>query len=243
MKKLYIIIGIIITLISTNLCYYTPDKAFAISQYGRVIDANTPFYKSVYDTSPLFYLPYTYYVKVLGQTEEYTHVEIHGDNGITGLDGYVPKEMLYYDGLEVENPYLNIYITTANTTILYNDFNLSSSCQYIFASRNLYYYGQIVTEDGNLFYVGYNNRLGYVKETDILPFSIANHPNKLTFITDSLSPEVETPPISNDTSEFFGLKAIIIVCLFFAGIVALLLALGKKSGTGKTNYYEENDYE
>ena len=63
--------------------------ALSYTEYRRVIDDETGFYSSVMDANPLFYLPYTYYVKVLGEAGEFTHVEIHGEGGRAALDGYV----------------------------------------------------------------------------------------------------------------------------------------------------------
>ena len=245
MKKLCTLIAFLI-LFTNNLAYFShPKTTFAQSKYLRVIDENTPFFQSVNDTVPSFYLPYTYYVKVLDNFESLTHIEIHGDNGIAGIDGYVPTDLLFDDGLEVKNPFLCLDITTAGTTVLYQDRYLVTPSQYVFAQRKLKYYGHISTENGNVYYVSYNNKLGYVKESDILPFVIQNHPNELTFITPPTPPvedeQYENPPNKNDDA--FGLKSVIIICLLFAGFIALFIALGKKYDNRKNNYYEENDYD
>lgn len=71
--------------------------------YMRVITEDTPFFASPSDSSPLFYLPYTYYVKVIGKSGSFTRVEINGTGYTAALDGYVPTDMLFFDGLEVKN--------------------------------------------------------------------------------------------------------------------------------------------
>ncbi len=219
-----------------------PVYASTQTEYLRVLDKTTPFYKNIYDTDPLFYLPFSYYVKVIGHSGDYYHIELHGDNGQVAIDGYTPAELLYDDDLPVLMPFLKLSITTVSTAVLYSDISLSSPLQYIFAQRNLYYYGEIITEQGTLFYVGYNNRLGYVKESDVYPFIIKNHPNDLPSNSTN-SPSEEMPSNTNDNN-VFGLRAIIIVCLIFAGAIALFVCL--KSGQNKQknlNYYQENDYE
>ena len=243
MKKTYTLIAILFSIINITQFTY-PNKVLAQTKYLRVIDNQTPFFQSVNDTVPSFYLPYTYYVKVLESYETLTHVEIHGTNGIAGMDGYVPTDLLFDDGLEVINPFLCLDITTAGTTILYQDRYLATPSQYIFAERKLKYYGHVNSENGNIYYVSYNNKLGYVKESDIAPFVIQNHPNDLTFIIQ------ETPPVDEEqyenisnSSDSFGLKSVIIACLLFAGLIALFIALGKNTDNRKSNYYEENDYE
>jgi hypothetical protein len=134
-------------------------------------------------------------------------------------------------------------ITTANTAILYADSALTEPLQYLFADRELKYYGSIKVGEQNVYYVSYNNRLGYVRESDVFPFSIANHPNELTFIIPEEPPIVEQPQITEE-QDFFTLKMVIIACLIFAGITALVVALNKKPNKSvAVGYYDDNDYE
>lgn len=242
MKKLYSFVAIILTIFICFGFYLPPKQVFAQSEYRRVINDTTPFYKSTQDQNPLFFLPYTYYVKVINQKDDFCHVEINGGNGRTGIDGYVPTEQLFYDAQEVLSPYLNLSIMTVNTTVLYADTTLLSPIQYIFAERSLLYFGEQQSLQGKLFYVAYNDKLGYVKESDIMPFLIANHPNKLTFLPEP-SPDNEQNA-SQVIGDFSNLKTIIIVCLLLAGLIGLFIALSNKNNNSKkTNYYEENDYD
>ena len=245
MKKfIYLLILFAITLSSMSLSYSLSPyhKAFAEPIYARVITDDTPFYKNPTDQTPLFYLPYTYYVKVLSFEQEFSHVECYGDGNSVAIDGYVPTSFLYQDGLEVKNPYVVLKLTTLSTAILYEDTTLQTQSQYIFADRELYYYGSFNTENGLIYYVGYNNRLGYIKESSVYPFSIPNHPNELTFLTPEQPDEPSQPTTQND--EFFGLKLTIILCLIFAGLIALFVALSKKTDkVSAISYYDENDYE
>ena len=239
MKKLYFLIPIILCVMQ-NFCLVNVAHAYTRQDYKRVINANTPFYSNVLDQTPLFYLPYTYYVKILNEINDFSHVEICGDNGQVAIDGFVPTEMLFFDGQQVLYPYLNFKVKTIDTTLLYLDAELSTPTQYIFAERELTYYGEFLSGQGKVFYVSYNNRLGYVKETDIYPFTIENHPNELTFLPKEEPMEESAMPNNQD---FFSIKYIIIACLLFAGLFALFIALNNKNKRQKFNYYEENDYE
>ena len=244
MRKKFIILTTILSLICIFLTINIfSEKAHAESVYMRVITEETPFYQNADDINPLFYLPYTYYVKVLESNASVTHVECYGNGGTAAIDGFVPTDYLFKDDLAVENPYVVLSITTVGTAVLYEDFTLSNPVQYIFADRELNYYGSLNHESGKIFYVSYNGRLGYVKEAEVFPFSIPNHPNELTFLTpETPTPTPETP--NSATDGVFGLKVAIIVCLIFAGVVALFFALGKKQNqTATTAFYDENDYE
>jgi len=242
MRK-FIFLKIILCLI---ICFaYAPTKtyAFAESDYRRIIDHETPFYCDATATKALFYLPYTYYVKVLEYGQTLTHVECYGLGKSITLDGYVPTDKLFEDGLTVINPYMEKLIITQNTTVLYEDSNLLNPLQYVFASRELVYYGQSTAPDGKiLFYVGYNNRLGYVTEDDIIPFEQSLHPNELTFLAPEPEPEQPSQQVP-DNNSLITVRTIIIICLFFAGLLALLIALKKKPKNSGASYYDENEYE
>lgn len=237
MKK---IIYVIIAFICYSLSFcYLPVSAKSQSEYLRVINNETPFYKSTTDDTPLFFLPYTYYVKVLDETQGFFHIEAFGLGGHPALDGFVPKGVLFDDGLLVENPYLLLSIYTFDTAVLYADIELSTPIQYVFAERELCYYGSITTPNGNAFFVEYNGKLGYVKEHSVLPFLIPNHPNPLTFIKDSEEEETTEQP-----NDFLSLRFTIIACLAFAGVIGLFVAFGKRkdSKIAPNEYYDENEY-
>ena len=219
------------------------------SAYARIITEDTPFYRDKEGLNLLFYLPYTYYVRVLDDSEPLSHVECYGLGGTAAIDGYVPSAMLFYDGLSVKNPYADVKITATSTTVLYSDRLLTQAIQYIFDGRMMNYYGTLpITDDVNAFYVSYNDRLGYVKESEVLPFTIPNHPNELTFIEpeDPVTEPPETDGEDGKTTDGggFDLRILIIACLAFAGIIALFIVFRKKpSARVAAGYYDENDYE
>ncbi len=244
MKRI-IITFLAIVMLCSSLCPFSFVLATANSngKFLRVTNDTTPFYKSVNETSPLFYLPYTYYVKPLGTNGVYTYVECYGNGGVAALDGYVPTELLFDDGLAVINPYVVLELTTQTTAVLYNDASLNEPLQYLFAERQLKYYGYLKIGEQRIYYVSYNDKLGYIKESDVYPFSIANHPNELTFLPKD-DPESLPDQLINNKSETFGLKITIIVCLIFAGVIALIIALkGKPAKKVAISYYDDNDYD
>lgn len=231
-------------------CFYVCFSPYAYpvnaqDEYLRVITEDTPFYQNLSDDSPLFFLPYTYYVKALGVENDFTYVEVYGQGGVAAIDGFVPTDMLFSDGLSVENPFVILTLTTQSTAVLYADSNLTVPVQYLFANRQLNYYGKLGSENEIVYFVGYNDKLGYVKEDAVFPFSIPNHPNELTFIV----PETpQTPPVENlpqsTNDEYLILKICIIACLIFAGVVALFFAIKFRANKSvATSFYDENDYE
>ena len=236
---------IAILLFVCSFIYFPTISVRAQYNYLRVITEDTPFYKSVSDTNPIFFLPYTYYVKVISQSSDFTYVEVYGLGGIPAIDGYVPTHYLYEDGLSVENPFVVQTLTTTDTAILYADQTTSTHLQYLFSNRQLSFYGTVPTANGNLYFVGYNGRLGYVKESSVYPFSIPNHPNELTFIKPEIPEEdFQSTPETYFNSDYLGFKLAIIGCLIFAGIIGLFIALkAKPQKNVAVSFYDENDYE
>ena len=249
MKKfIFTLLGFFFILtITLNTASTLKANAYSYSQnntYLRVITEDTPFYSDSNCLNLLFYLPYTYYVKVLGYENDVAHVECYGTQNSIALDGYVPVQMLFLDGLEVLNPYLNKTITTLSTTLLYLDLDGKQAIQYLFNNRQLTYYGLAFANDNSvMFYVGYNSKLGYVKESDVMPFTITNHPNELTFLIPETPPEQPSVESQNTTTTSV-LKIVIFSCLLLAGIVALFIAVKNKQPSHvASSYYDENDYE
>ena len=242
------------SLCSAARAFSVCEKTFAATfrengGYARIITEDTPFYSDASGKTLLFYLPYTYYVKVLEEGAFYTHVECYGTGGAAAIDGFVPSDMLYYDGLCVKNPYAEIKLTTLSSAVLYSDSSLTTALQYVFSGRTLNYYGALpLGENSFIYFVGYNDRLGYVKESDVMPFTLENHPNELTFIPKE---EPEPAPSSDDKQDesnskqpTFALRVLIIASLLFAGITALFVAFRKKPEKhAAAGYYDENDYE
>lgn len=246
MKKTVIVVTLILAIVFNISFNARPVIGAGLNTlYMRVITEDTPFYSDKSGTDLLFYLPYTYYVRILSADTVMAHIECYGDNGSLTLDGYAPVDMLFDDGLSVTTPYPTVTVRTANATVLYSDSTLSSALQYIFAERNLIFYGKAEGENGiNLYCVGYNNRLGYVAETDIYPFVLPMHPNELTFLETEQPPDDNKTEPSKDGSDLYSLRIVIIACLISAGVIALLVALRiKPKAETAVSYYDENDYE
>ena len=235
-------------LAATALPLFNPNYSARAEEGGvylRITSDDAPFYSGKTAESPLFYLPYTYYVRVISRGELFTYVE-YGSGG-AAIDGYVPTEKLFFDGLTVENPYPSVKISTATVSVLYKDWALNSSLQYVFEGRELFFYGKYFSPQGKpLYYVGYNDRLGYVKEEDLVPFDIPPHPNELTFLTPEPTeePSPAQPADTDGTESVSVLRIAIFAFLGLAGVISLIFAVNKKpKPSPAASYYDENDYE
>ena len=203
-------------------------------EYYRVIDNVTPFFQDPNTTELLFYLPYTYYVKVLDVSNNVAHIEY----GNEGIDGYTYFDKLFLETQEVLNPYPTLNLSTAETTHLYLDKSLNKSLMYVFNERTLGFYGRLNYQNEYIYFVSYNNKLGYVKESAVYPFTIENHPNPLTFL-----PSENPIPVPQQNRLLTPFRIVIISCLLLAGIIALIISFKSKKSPNKIGDYYEEDYE
>ncbi len=246
-----------LSIIMTILCLFIPSPSTVSAQskngYARIINENTPFYSDSQGLDLLFYLPYTYYVKVIQTQNEFLHVEYGGYSNNLTIDGYVLKSQVYFDEHAVSSPYPNVQVQTSDGCTLYKTSTMLEPVMHIFKDRTVKPYGTSVAPDGSIvYYVSYNNTLGYVYEKHLKPFTLNNHPNPLTFLEPETTPPQSSENTSNDTqtnsnanNDFFSLRIVIIICLVFAGIIAFFVAIknGGKKALDFSSYYDENDYE
>lgn len=218
----------------------TPSTVYAeeLSTYKRVVTTDTPFYLDKDKTQILFYLPYTYFVNVLENLGELSHVECYG-NYLPKIDGFVPTDALLEWKTIPSSPYPNITLTTAKACNLYSDNSFSNSIHLVFANRELLFIGayhQIGQE--NAYMVYYNNNIGFVKESDLLPFEIPLHPEPMPSGENEEGVEISTPTLTSNNL----LRYAVIGCLLLAGIIALFFSL-KKKNKPTTVFDGEADYE
>jgi len=209
--------------------------------YLRIISDDVILYGDKNFTEPICFLPYTYYLIAVNEEENGFFVEC--DAGEISIDGFVKADEVFSDGQEVDKPYPNLLLKTNDICVLYSDFNLENKIQFVYANRDLQYFGEYVNDNGkHVFLVSYGDKLGYVEEDFIVPFTLSHHPNALTFLPD------ETPsiPTVNQTKsdDDLVIKIVVIACLFGAGIIALFISLKpKKLPLKNADFDTENEQE
>lgn len=240
MKKL---IAVLLFLIFAFPLSASPVKAQNNIDYLRVSTENAPVYYDQACLELICFLPKTYFVRLLEETETAFHIEFGAQN-LPKIDGFVPKKYLTVSPLEdYSSAYPLVTLTTKDTAVLYADFTLDTALLYLFKNRSMQYYGFYRHEDGTFsYFVSYNGKLGFVKEESLFAFTIPEHPNSApTQLTPPPQPEQEKK--ENSPNDFFGIKIAVYACLALAGIIALVVALKPKKQKDKTAYYDENEYE
>ena len=210
---------------------------FAASEYLRIVNDETPIFADAEMKEFLFYLPYTYYVKLISAENGVALVECSGEN-LPAVEGYVLYSDLLSDGKTVLAPYVNLKIKTCKSAALYVEPTLKTESRYIFAERELCYYGHVKTESGFAYFVGYGGNVGYVKEDCLYPFTVQNHPNPMSDTeSDTANPTTKT---TNKGGISLTVRIIIIASLIAAGIIAAFAF--RKPRENDASYYDENDF-
>ena len=120
MKKFFAVL-IALFFLAPPLAGISPAHA-AETKYGRALHSDIGFYKDNAGSDLLFFLPYSYYVKVLVEGEPYSLVECHDADGeTTKIVGYVLTDSLYFDGTLPVNPYLELAVSLKRDAFLYAD--------------------------------------------------------------------------------------------------------------------------
>ena len=225
------------------LSAFTPYSANAENKYLRVINKQTPLYLKQDLESVICYLPYTYYVELITELDNCYHVSVLSKDA-PSIDGFVEKDNLFFDNLAVNTPYPDLTLSTIEHASLYFEPNCLKVNAFIFANRSLSLYGFLQDEQGAfLYFVSYGDKLGYIKEEQLSPFTIENHKNPLTFIKqEDKTPIIESTGKTNLEGSF-TFRILVIVCLIFAGIIAIFIVIKPKKRQDKNSYYSENEYE
>ena len=173
MKRFVTLPVLFLAAIFLGCLLFAPAHSASAASYGYAV-ADAPdvwLYEDADGTTPLFILPYTYYVRVLSSEGEFSRVEYAADREpYRAIQGYCRTETLTPVNFLPENPYLR-YILEINYTI--SDMGGVGSADLVSFTREVAYYGHFY-ENGQLyFYVRYRadgiyqfGRLPYGHELD-----------------------------------------------------------------------------
>lgn len=221
-----------------------PRKTYAAAKYGRAITENVGFYKNPDATGLLFYLPYTYYVRITEEGAAVSRAELFYAGGATPvIDGYVYTDTLYYESAEPVSPFYELTLTTASTAPFYADSACVNVLRYIFENRKLSCYGSVPGTGGVMYFVEYNGQLGYVKEENVMPFTFTKHPTPLPEPEIPDDPVPEEPAKTGKSGLSKGLKIAVIVAVSLAALTILAYALKPEKKHKEAAFYDDNDYD
>ncbi len=207
---------------------FTEGKSARAAENARYAVAPTRdvwFYAGESDSSRLFLLPYTYYVRVVYEGSEYSAVEYLADDApFRKIYGYCKTAALQFVDFIPERPYLRRELTL--TYELANPSGLGGgSLDRI--ERTAVYYGHTYDGGGLHFYVLSEGSFEYIAADKELEYEL-----NTDYLTEtSAEPE---PPIEEESGlDTAGIIAICLVCLAAVAIAVFVLRGGRK-GTGES---------
>lgn len=198
MKKLFIMLLIALLILPAQMCFAGALE----TQWLRVESKNAYILRTPTNSvdERLFLAEYTYYLRVIGQTNLYYQVVLYDSfDGFYSISGYIRKDEVV---LCSDSPTLPLYpkvTATVNVTscMLYADRDPTSEVlMYALRNQEVYYYGAYE----NYLFCRLGDKLGYILTECLIMPDIALHPKPLpvpsiTTSGNNPSPTVSTPAV------------------------------------------------
>ena len=145
-------------------------------QWARIVNENTPLYSDQSLTMIKFYLPRSYFLKVVNAQEQSTRVVyMDGRIGLPLKEGYVKTcDLFLFDGIP-SNPYPELELTVITDEVLFSDTNKQYPKAVLTQGSVATYYGQLNVNNENFCYVYCNGYVGYVRKSAFATFEIPPH--------------------------------------------------------------------
>lgn len=253
-----IIFGIIIPPQKADLSTFSAvfNKNYAVfaseEQWARIINENTPFYADYSCKIVKFYLPKTYFVKVVTAGEDATRViYMDGNDNLPFREGYIKTcDLLLFDGIP-QSPYPEISIKITADEILFADSDKQYPKTVLSAGQTAVYYGLLATGSELFYYVYADGYIGYVRKSAFAPFEVPDHP--LPLVTQKPDSEPNSAPQDTeiddtDVKSAFAVDstmkiiitiAVILVCI---SVIYLLFRPRYTVQPKMVAYKEEDDF-
>lgn len=219
------------------------------SSWGRILNENTPFYADDACTILKFYLPYTYFVKIVATGEDSTRVIYMDDNlNVPLREGYIKTCDLYlFDGLPY-SPYPEISLKITADEILFADSKKQYPKAVLSQGDTAFYYGEIRIDNENFCYVYSKGYIGYVRKNAFATFEIPAHEIPLVTEEPEIPNEsiITSAPLDNDTNPTsidatMKIVIIIAVAVTCLSVIYLLFKPNAKQ-TRLAVYSDDEDY-
>ena len=242
MKRILIIFCILFYIFLLPLSYKTVNANG--KTYYRILKENAYIYADVNLTSPMFIIPYTYYVKaenVSGTTARVVYGDENSDYPV--IIGYMPLTDLTLSDITPINPYAVIKVSTNVSDILFNDVNKKKAYFNIPSETFMIYYGEIKDSNFNTLCMVYcKNKLGYIDKTSLNSFKIEQNSDPLP----SIKEEPTTPSDggnllapSSALGENLQIVIIVGISTICISVVYALFRPTKNKTTKQNEYFEE----
>lgn len=229
MKKFAMLFLIIFALLPIAVFYQNKPESVKAESYAMVISDNCPLYWDQSLKTVKFYLPKTYFVKIISFGVEYSKVSYLDD----GLDypetvGYINNQCLDFSLAPDEIIYPHVTLTLKNDDILFLDAEKTQPKSVIKSNSQAVYYGEIALDNELYIYCYTQGFVGYIRKSSFADFIIADNPKYAELLESSKSqspslsntdsqPTTETQTAKNNVSTYviFGIAMLVVLVIIY----------------------------
>lgn len=198
--------------------------------YARILNENTVLFADPNCTIAKFNLPYSYFVKVLSVNEYSVKVSyMDGKNNMPACIGYIKTADYYTFEYIPESPYPQVTLTVLSSEVLFSDKNGQTPKTVLSEYCTALYYGYVITEGVEFYYVYSNGFVGYVRKNAFLNTEIPPHTIPIENLSsdeysadNSIFSQQQTTPATTELDAVLKTIVIIAVSLVALSVVYLL---------------------
>ncbi|MBP5373175.1 MAG: hypothetical protein J6Y44_03215 [Clostridia bacterium] len=211
--------------------------------YARVVSDNAVFYSDAALAITRFYLPKSYFVKIVSIGVESSRVIYMESNDHPAAEGYVKNADLYFTSQTPTEPYPALTLTVAVDEVMFADVSRTQPKCVLSKNSLEYYYGEIVSAGETYLYVYSLGNVGYVKKSSFQDYSLPLHPTFVEQTEQTSAPDTSKSDSSNTPSPVGSVTTaqVIIIALLIVGVLCMLFLLlrPEQKYKNKDAYYDD----
>lgn len=213
-----------------------------VPRYGRILTEDAGFYSDKGDNFK-FYIPYSYYVKILSIGELYTKVSYgYEDNKYPIITGYVYNEDLRLSEHIPTAPFAVITLTVISDGVLFGNIDLTEQKVGICSGKQVFYYGDAYATNGeDLCYVCCDGYLGYMRTSCFSPFTIKLNPDPIETSESDESIDSGNGSVKPSVFKNDKIQLMIIACVSVVAVSIVYLLFKPQDTRLKNNTQDEDE--
>lgn len=227
-----------------NLAYQPKKIAYADTEYARILNEQTPFYSDPGCQMLKFYLPFSYYVRVVKLGSDCIRVAYMENATAPAREGYIKTCDFFPCDYAPENPYPAVNLSLKSDEVLFSTPQADDPRVVLPAGEQACFYGSIDL-GGEVFYYVYSGAyVGYVRKRAFSEHVIPNHPNPLPKEEEPIEGQPESARPSEQekqNNENSGLSAVIIAIVAVVSVCVIYLLFRPESRAIKKAAYSDDD--
>lgn len=202
---------------------FNADKALAATEYARILNEKTPFYSDPDLRSVKFYLPYSYFVRVVSEGVDSTRVIYMENNDAPAREGYIKTCDLFVCDYTPEAPYPDLKLVLKSDEVLFSDPVGKTARVVLSIGDAACYYGELTVDSETFYYVYTGIYVGYVRKNAFFDHTLSLHPQPIpkTEVPDSASNLQTQPSFSSPDHKIYDVDVITVIVVVSISLVSL----------------------